>query len=301
MSTSTIETTGEGIAAIAERLGGAVVGAGRGWRVGSGVIVAPGKVLTAARHADAEGTTVTLADGARVRAEVDGVDRERGIAVLSAETGETKPLEWAPADLQLGIGTPLYALANPGGRGLRVTAGHVSAASRDVRGPRGRRIPGAVEHTAPLPRGSAGGPLVDLEGRVVAINLLRTQGGLILALGADGGLRDVAERLARGEEIERPTLGVAVAPPWVARKMRRAVGLSERDGLLVRGVEDESPAGGAGIARGDLIVAAAGDDVDGIDALHRSLEFAAGGSLTLTVLRGDDERQVEVDLSSKAA
>ena len=98
MSTSTIEETGRGIASVAERLGGAVVGAGRGWRVGSGVIVAPGKVLTAARHADAEGTTVTLADGARVRAEVEGVDRERGVAVLKAETGDAKPLEWAPAE-----------------------------------------------------------------------------------------------------------------------------------------------------------------------------------------------------------
>jgi serine protease Do len=301
MSTSTIEQTGEGIAVIAERFGGAVVGAGRGWRVGSGVLIAPGKILTAARHAAPEGATVTLADGSRAPAEVTGVDSERGVAVLSAETGDAAALEWAPADAELRIGTPLYALSNPGGRGLRVTAGHVSAAPRDVRGPRGRSMPGAVEHTAPLPRGSAGGPLVDLQGRIVGINLLRTEGGLILALGASGGLRDVAERLSRGEEIERPTLGVAVAPPWVARKMRRAVGLSEREGLLVRGVEDGSPAGRAGLQRGDLIVAAAGDEVDGIDVLHRSLETAAGGTLALTVVHGDDERDVDVDLSSEAA
>ncbi len=301
MSARTIEETGAEIAAVAERQGAAVVGAGRGWRVGSGAVIAPGKVLTAARHADADGTTVTLADGRRIRAAVDGVDRERGVAVLSADTGDAAPLEWAPGEADLRIGTPLYALANPGGRGLRVTAGHVSAAPRDIRGPRGRRIPGAIEHTAPLPRGSAGGPLVDLEGRVVGINLLRTEGGLILALGASGGLRDVAERLARGEEVERPRLGVAVAPPWVARKMRRAVGLSEREGLLVRGVEDDSPAGRAGLRRGDLIVAAGGADVDGIDVLHGSLETAAGGALALGVVRGDEEREVEVDLTPQAA
>ncbi|MDX6637919.1 MAG: hypothetical protein QOJ01_1430, partial [Solirubrobacterales bacterium] len=284
MSNATIDQTGEGIASVAARFGGSVVGVGRGWRVGSGAIVAPGVVLTAARHADPEGTTVTLADGSRVAGEVAGVDRERGIAAVRAETGEAQPLEWAPADLEVAIGTPLYALSNPGGRGLRVTAGHVSAAPRSIRGPRGRRMSGAIEHTAALPRGSAGGPLVDADGRIVGINLLRTEGGLILALGAASGLRDAAERLARGEEIERPTLGIAVAPPWVARKMRRAVGLSERDGLLVRGVEDDSPAGKAGIERGDLIVAAAGNDVDGIDALHRSLE-SAGEGLALTVVR----------------
>ena len=85
--------------------------------------------------------------------------------------------------------------------------------------------------------------------------------------------------------------------PRVARKMRRAVGLSERDGLLVRGVEDESPAGGAGIQRGDLIVAAAGDDVDGIDALHRSLETAAGADrVDDAVLRRIAEAAVEVGI-----
>jgi S1-C subfamily serine protease len=81
--------------------------------------------------------------------------------------------------------------------------------------------------------------------------------------------------------------------------MRRAVGLPEREGLLVRGVEEGSPAAGAGIARGDLIVAAAGDELDGIDALHRALD-AAGAKLELTVLRGTDERSVDVELGKAA-
>ena len=84
--------------------------------------------------------------------------------------------------------------------------------------------------------------------------------------------------------------------------MQRAVGLPERDGLLVRGVEDESPAARAGIQQGDLIVAAAGQQVDGIDALHRALDAASGnGGLTLTVVRGTEERQVEIELAGAAA
>src|SRR5581483_11219675 len=83
------------------------------------------------------------------------------------------------------IGRAVLALANPGGRGLRVTPGFVSSASRGFRGPRGRRITGAIEHTAPLPRGSSGGPLVDLEGRLLGINSIRVDGGLILAIPAD--------------------------------------------------------------------------------------------------------------------
>ena len=188
---------------------------------------------------------------------------------MEVDTGEIEPLSWAPADAEVGIGTAVVALANPGGRGLRASLGFVAAADRGFRGPRGRRVSGAIEHTATLPRGSAGGPLLDTDGRLLGVNALRLEGGLIVALGPASGLREAVERLARGEEPARPFLGVAVAPAHVSRRMRQAVGLPEREGLLVRGVEDSSPAAHAGIARGDLIVAAAGEQVDGIDALHR--------------------------------
>ncbi len=296
---SVTERAGGEIADIAERFGAAVVGVGRGWRVGSGVVIAAGTVLTAARHVDRDGTTVTLADGARVGAQPRALDRDRGLAVLSIEAGEAPALEFAD-EFEGAIGTPVFALANPGGRGLRATAGFVASSPRDLRVPGGRRLAGAIEHTAPLPKGSAGGPLLDAKGKLAGINLLRLDGGLIVATGASG-LRDAADRLVRGESAERPVLGVAVAPPWVARKMQRAVGLPERDGLLVRSVEDGSPAERAGLARGDLIVAAAGGELDGLESLHRSLEGAAGGELELTVVRGSEERNVKVDLTARAA
>src|ERR671931_397529 len=102
----------------------------------------------------------TLTDiGAEVRTAADrfgaavaGVDRELGIAVLEVDTGEVEPLDWAPAGSAPAIGTPVVALSNPGGRGLRATLGFVSAEHRSFRGPRGRRVTGAIEHTAVLPR-----------------------------------------------------------------------------------------------------------------------------------------------------
>ena len=136
------------------------------------------------------------------------------------------------------IGRSVLALANPAGRGLRVTPGFVSSTARSFRGPRGRRIAGAIEHTAPLPRGSSGGPLVDTDGRLLGINSVRVDGGLILALPADEALRERVEALGRGEAPKRVRLGVAIAPPRVARRLRRAVGLPERDGVLVRAVEE---------------------------------------------------------------
>jgi serine protease Do len=75
--------------------------------------------------------------------------------------------------------------------------------------------------------------------------------------------------------------------------MRAAVGLPERDGLLVRHVAEGSPAARAGLQRGDLLVAANGTPLDGVDALFEALE-SDPGSLTLQALRGTEERTVEV-------
>jgi serine protease Do len=299
---SVIEELQSRIEDVASEQGPAVVGVGRGWRFGSGTVVGRDRVLAAAHHVRAEGVTVTFAEDRSASAELVGVDRDLGVALLDVATGEIEPVAWAPPGADVAIGTAVVALANPGGRGVRASLGFVAATDRGFRGPRGRQLSGALEHSAALPRGSAGGPLLDAEGRLLGVNALRLEGGLIVALGPGSGLREAVERLARGEEPTRPFLGVAVAPVHVARRMRRAVGLPERDGLLVRGVEDESPAARAGIARGDLIVAAAGEQVDGIDALHRALDAAAGnGGLTLTVVRGTEERQVQVELAEAVA
>jgi serine protease Do len=284
---------------IVSEQGPAVVGVGRGWRVGTGVVVAEGRVLTAA-HRAADELTVTFADGREESADSVAADRDLDLAVLSVDTGDVKPLEWSEAAAN--VGAPVVALGNPGGRGLRATLGFVAAADRSFRGHRGRRVSGALEHTAPLPRGSAGGPLLDADGRLVGVNLLRLDGGLIIAVSVAGGLREAVERLQRGEEPARPRLGLAVAPPRTARRMRRAVGLPERDGVLVRAVEDGSPAAESGIERGDLIVAASGREVDGIDALHRAVDEVAGnGGLELTLVRGTDEHEVKVEFERSAA
>jgi serine protease Do len=287
------------IAEVAARVGPSVVGLGRGWGLGSGVVIADGQVLTAAQNLRRDELTVVLPDGSREAAEVAGVDAELGLAVLALETGDAPPVPWEPADAP-GIGSAVLALANPGGRGLRATLGFVSSEARSFRGPRGRRVRGAIEHTAPLPRGSSGGPLVDAAGNLIGINSIRLDGGLILAAPANAAARDRVLLLARGEAPVAHRLGVAVAPPRAARRMRRAVGLPERAGLLVRAVEEGGPADAAGIEPGDLIVAAGGREIDGVEVLYGVLDGlpADGGELELTVVRGTEERVATVNFSA---
>jgi serine protease Do len=285
-----------------ERVGPCVVGLGRGWGLGSGVVIAAGQVLTAAQNLRREEVNVVFADGRRGAAEVAGIDPDLGLAVLRLDTGEVPAIGWEP-DTEPGIGAPVVALANPGGRGLRATLGFVSSGPRSFRGPRGRRVRGAIEHTAPLPRGSSGGPLVDPEGNLLGVNSIRLDGGLILATPATASVKERMMALARGEAAQAHRLGVAVAPPRAARRMRRAVGLPERDGLLVRAVEDGGPAAAAGIQRGDLIVAAGGEVIDGVESLYSALDQvpAAGGELELIVVRGIDERTVTASFANAEA
>jgi serine protease Do len=153
-------------------------------------------------------------------------------------------------------------------------------------------VAGAIEHTAPLMPGSSGGPVVDLEGRLLGINTNRIGHGFYQAIAADGALRDRIAALGRGEEPKRRRLGIGIAPAHVARQLRRAVGLPERDGLLVREVEEDSPAARAGIAVGDLIVTVGDAAITGADDLFDAL--AGDGSLEIGLVRGAEELTVTV-------
>jgi len=287
------------VASVAERVGPSVVGLGRGWGRGSGVVVGDGLVLTNAHNLRDDEVTVSFADGRREAGKVAGADVDADVAVIAVDTGDAPAIEWAE-DTTPPIGAVVFALADPGGRGLRATLGLVASTGRSFRGPRGRRIQGTIEHSAPLPRGSSGGPLVDEQGRLLGINAVRMDGGLILALPADDALRRRIDALGRGEAPRRARLGIAIAPPHVARRLRRSVGLPELDGLLVRGVEEGSPADAAGIERGDLVVAIGGNAVKRLDDIHAALDTDAD-ELELTLVRGTEERKVTVSLTAAEA
>jgi serine protease Do len=281
---------------LAEGAGASVVGIGQRWGLGSGIVLAEGRVLTNAHNVRGEQVTVTFADGRTADGTVAGHDIDGDLAVIEVDTAGAPALPWAAA-ASAELGMPVFALANPGGRGLRVTFGFVSGIERTFRGPRGRRITGTLEHTAPLLPGSSGGPVLDAAGQLLGINTNRLGEGFYLAIPADEALRGRADALARGESPPSPQLGVAIAPGHVARRLRRSVGLPDTDGLLIREVMDDSPAARAGLAQGDLIVAAGGQPVRTPDDLYDALRAAQADSIQLNVVRGTDERTIEVSFA----
>jgi serine protease Do len=281
----------EAVAAVAGAAGPSVVGIGSRLR-GSGVVIADGRVLTNAHNLRGREVTVRFADGRTTRAAVKAVDWDGDLAVVEVDTAGAPAVAWSDGGAT--IGSAVFAAASTPAGGARVSFGFVSSVERAFRGPGGRRISGSLEHTAPLAPGSSGSPLLDAGGALVGLNTNRVGEGFYLALPADGSLRSRVDALARGESREQPRLGIAVAPAHVARRLRRSVGLPERAGVLVRGVEDGSPAAAAGIAEGDLIVAAAGSTVDDVDGLHEALRDG-GFPLEVTIVRGTEERTVRVE------
>src|SRR5215212_3050929 len=168
----------EEIQRVADQVSNAVVGIGQRWGVGSGVIIGKDQVLTNAHN-------------------VRGEDVDGDLAVIAVDTGDSTAMEWM-TDGSPAVGTPVFALSNPGGRGLRVTLGFVTGLERSFRGPRGRRITGSIEHDAPLLPGSSGGPVVNAEGRLLGLNTNRLGEGFYLAIPTDEALRTRVDALARG-------------------------------------------------------------------------------------------------------
>ena len=285
-----------------ESAGPAVVRIGRGLGRGAGFVFTEGVVVTNAHNLRGPQVTITFADGRSAVGEVTGVDADEDLASLAVDTATITPLTWASISADAELGQTVFALALPAGGGTRITAGAVSAQGRAFRGPRGRLIDNGVEHTAPLGRGSSGGPVVDRDGRMVGISTHRMGDGFYLAQPATAELRARLEGLARGESPSRLRLGVALAPVHAARKLRAAVGLPERDGLLVRGVESGGAAAAAGVRTGDLLVSAGQEALASVDDLARALDAAAdAGEVTLGVVRGAEELSLQVTFPAPGA
>jgi serine protease Do len=287
----------ETITELAGTVGPAVVGVGRRRHVGSGIVVDKDTVLTNAHNIHNRTVAITFADGRTATGEVSGFDTDGDIAVIAVDTGDVAPITWG--DREVGLGSPLAGLSNPGGRGLRVTVGYVSGVDRSFRGPRGRRISGSIEHTAPLLPGSSGGPIVDTSGHLLGVNTNRLGEGFYLAIPADADLRAKVDQLAAGETPQRRYLGVSVVPNHVARKMRRAVGLPDAAGVLVRGLVEDGPADVAGISEGDLVIEVDGREIADVDDLHDALNAVTlDDPFVVSVLRGTEELEVRVTIPS---
>lgn len=227
----------------------------RGAAVGSGFIISEDGFVVTNNHVieNADAVEVVLNDDRRLKGKVIGKDPKTDLALIKIEPNDDlTPVEWGNSKTAR-IGDWVVAIGNPLGLGGTVTAGIISARGRNLRsGP----YDDYIQTDAPINRGNSGGPLFDIEGRVIGVNtaILSPSGGSIgIGFAIPSSLaQGVIAQLKEFGTTKRGWLGVQIQS--VTDEIAESLGLSDAKGALVAGVVEDSPAAAAGFKTGDVIL-----------------------------------------------
>ena len=269
----------------------------RATSLGSGFIVDPSGIIVTNHHVidKADEILVRLQDDRELKAEVVGRDPKTDLAVLRVESDEPLPfLEFGDSD-KTRVGDWVVAIGNPFGFSSTVTAGIVSARKRDIRaGP----YDDFIQTDAAINKGNSGGPMLNLDGRVIGVNTAITSpsgGSVGIGFAVPASLAaPVIDQLRRFRETRRGWLGVRIQN--VTDEIATAFeGFGEPRGALVAAVMPDSPADQGGIQAGDIVLSFDSKQVDKMRALPRIVSDAeVGATVPVEVWRKGRVEHLEV-------
>ncbi|TAM68452.1 MAG: PDZ domain-containing protein [Microbacteriaceae bacterium] len=257
----------------------------RGGGAGSAsIITKDGYLLTSAHVVEgAQHATGTFSDGTSVGLDIVGRDPLSDLAVLHARGDVPAPIDLGDA-AELRVGQLVVALGNPLGLAGSVTAGIVSALGRSLPTAAGRVIDEVIQTDAALNPGNSGGVLADHTGRMVGVNTAVAGIGVGLAVPINSTTRAIITTLMSKGRVRRAWLGIAGAQVVLAPDLARRIG--SPTGLQVAGVSANSPAGLAGIHRGDIVVELGHERVVTTTAVQKMMvEGAIDRPIEMTVWR----------------
>jgi putative serine protease PepD len=272
------------------------MGSGTAQAQGSGFVYdSSGHVITNAHVVDgAQSAKVRFADGKSYDATVVGVDASTDLAVLKVEAPSSAlhPLELADSS-QAAVGDVVVAIGSPFGLENSVTAGIVSALGRSMKAPNGYTITGSIQTDAAINHGNSGGPLLDLDGKVVGVNAqIESESG-----GNDGvgfaipssTVKSIVTQILEDGSVQHAYLGVSVTAA--------ADGTA---GAQLADVRSGTPAAEAGLQAGDVLTAVDGDAVSSAAALQSAIDAKKPGDrVILDYLRDGAHRTVTVTLGTR--
>ena len=264
--------------------------------MGSGFILsADGFIMTNAHVVEgADEVMVTLTDKREFKARIVGADKRTDVAVVKIQATGLPAVKVGDVN-RLRVGEWVMAIGSPFGLENTVTAGIVSAKQRDT----GDYLP-FIQTDVAINPGNSGGPLINMRGEVVGINsqiYSRSGGfmGISFAIPMDEAMR-VSEQLRASGRVTRGRIGVQIAP--VTKEVAESIGLGKAQGVLVRGVEEGSPAEKAGIEAGDIITRFDGKPIEKPADLPRAVGNTKPGSqVSLTVFRRGTTKDLKVTVS----
>ncbi|MBB4094197.1 Do family serine endopeptidase [Brucella pecoris] len=268
--------------------------------LGSGFVIDADKGFIVTNNhviADADEIEVNFNDGSKLKAELVGKDIKTDLAILKVDPSKhkLKAVQFGNSE-KARIGDWVLAIGNPFGLGGTVTAGIISARKRDINsGP----YDDFIQTDAAINRGNSGGPLFDMDGKVIGINtaIISPSGGSIgigFAIPAEMAV-GVIDQLKEFGEVRRGWLGVRIQP--VTEDIAQSLGLKEAKGALIAGLIENSGVDNKAIEAGDVVIRYEGKPVDTARDLPRLVaETPVGKEVEIVVVRQGEEKTVKVKL-----
>jgi serine protease Do len=267
--------------------------------LGSGVIVrSDGHILTNHHVVDgAQEISVDLVDRRTFKAKLVGSDSPSDLAVLKIDASSLPVLSLGDSD-KVRVGDVCLAVGNPLGLGETVTAGIISAKSRQT-GVSDGSFEDFLQTDAPINQGNSGGALVDTAGELIGINsqILSASGGNIgIGFAIPSNMaKGVMEQLISKGKVTRGQLGVTIQ--YINSDLAASLGMKDVKGVLASHVTPGGPAERAGIKEGDVILDLNGSEINDVNTLRNKVAASAPGSdVTLTILRNGKQQQVHAKL-----
>lgn len=283
----------EALAATTAEAGRTVVRVeGRRGLPASGIVWSAEGVVVTAHHVveHDDNTRVGLPDGRTLPATVIGRDPTTDLAALRTQIEGAMPPTWADSE-GLRVGHLVLALGRPG-ESVRATLGIVSALGPSWTTPAGGRVDRYLQTDVVMYPGFPGGPLVDVDGRVLGLNTSALLRGVSIAVPYTT-VRLVVETLLLHGRVRRGYLGIGSQPVRLPPSVAQQVG--QETGVLVINVASGGPAEQAGLLLGDVLVSLGGKPVRFLDDLMAAISAAqVGGVLALKVVRAGQLRDMEI-------
>jgi serine protease Do len=266
--------------------------------LGSGFVVDPEGYIVTNNHVveQADEVTVTFQDDSKFEAKVVGKDAKTDLALLKIETNKKLPFVTFGDSDEMRVGDWVIAIGNPFGLGGSVSAGIVSARSRNINaGP----FDDFIQTDAAINRGNSGGPLFNINGEVIGVNsaIFSPSGGNIgIGFAIPSTLvKPVLQQLREYGRTHRGWLGVKIQ--HVTEEIADSIGLKSTNGALVLEVNPKSPADKAGVEVGDVILSFNGQAIREMRKLPRLVaETKVGTKVGMTVWRKGDEKNLSITL-----
>jgi putative serine protease PepD len=272
---------------------------------GTGFLVDGKGTLVTNDHVVENATTVGVrfgTDGKTIRGTVRGADASSDLAVVhidpSQAPADAKPLRLADSNT-VAVGDVAIAIGNPFGLDRTATEGIVSSLGRTIQAPNGFQIDDVIQTDAAINPGNSGGPLLNDRGLVIGVNSqIATNGvsngnvGIGFAVPSNT-VRQVLPGLEQGRKIDHAWLGVETAPPNTG---------SGTQGAQIARVTPGGPAEQAGVRTGDVVTRIDGNPINDPTDLSSAINSkGAGDRVTLSVQRGSQHKDIEVELQSRPA